>query len=170
MSVGQNVGLKLNIQKAKVMTSSPIISWQIDGGKWKQWQTLFSWARKSLQMATAATTLKRCLLLGRKAMTKQDSILKSTDITLLTKIHIFQATLFPAVMYRCESWTIKMWELDQLSAKELKLLNCGAGEDSWESLGQKGDPNSQSKRKPTLNIHWRDWRWSWSSKTWATWC
>ena len=114
--------------------------------------------------------IKRRLLLGRKAMTKQDSILKSTDITLLTKIHIFQATLFPAVMYRCESWTIKMWELDQLSAKELKLLNCGAGEDSWESLGQKGDPNSQSKRKPTLNIHWRDWRWSWSSKTWATWC
>ena len=149
------------------MTSSPIISWQIDGETVSDFIFLGS---KIAADGDCSHEIKRRLLLGRKAMTKQDSILKSTDITLLTKIHIVQATLFPAVMYRCESWTIKMWELDQLSAKELKLLNCGAGEDSWESLGQKGDPNSQSKRKPTLNIHWRDWRWSWSSKTWATWC
>ena len=68
--------------------------------------------------------IKRCLLLGRKAMTKLDNILKSRDITLPTKVYLFKAMVFPVVMYGCESWTIK------LSAKELMLLNCGVGEDS----------------------------------------
>ena len=75
------------------------------GRKWKQWWTLFSWAPKSLQMVTAATKL-RCLLLGRKALTNLDSILKSRDITFLTK-HIVKAMVFPVIMYGCESWTIK---------------------------------------------------------------
>ena len=89
---------------------------------------LFSWAPKSLQTMTAAMKLKRCLLLGRKAMTNLDSILKSKDITLLTKVHLVKAMVFPVVMYGYESWTIR-----KLSAKELMLLNCG-----WISLQGKG--------------------------------
>ena len=82
--------------------------------------------------------LKRQLLLGRKAMTNLDSILKSRDITLLTKVPVVKAMVFPVVMYGCESWTIK------LSTKELMLLNCGVGEDSSESLELQGDPTSPS--------------------------
>ena len=73
--------------------------------------------------------------------------------------------VFPVVMYGCESWTIK-----KLNAEELMLLNCGVGEDSWESLGLQGDQTSQSYRKSVLNIHWKDWCWIWSSNTLATWC
>ena len=94
------------------------------GKQWKQWLTLFSWVPKSLQMVTAAMKLKRRLLLERKAMTILDSVLKSRDITLLTKVRLVKTMVFPAVMYGCESWTIK------LSTKELMLLNCGVGEDS----------------------------------------
>ena len=83
--------------------------------------------------------IKRCLLLGRRAVTNLDSILKSRDITLLTEVRLVKAMVFPVVMYGCESWIIK-----KLSANELMLLNCGAGEDSWESLGQQGDQTSQS--------------------------
>ena len=134
----EKVGLKLNIQKMKIMASGPIISWQIDGEKWKQWQTLFSWAPTSLQTMTAAMKL-RCLLLGRKAMTNLNSILKSREITLLTKDCIVKSIVFPVVMYDCESWTIK-----KARAKQLMLLNCGVGEDSWESLELQGDPTSPS--------------------------
>ena len=99
------------------MATCPIISWQIDG-KWKQWQTLFSWAPKSLQMVTAAMKL-RCLLLGRKSMTNLDSILKSRDITLQTKVRLIKAMVFPVVMYGCESWTVKMAECWRIDAFEL---------------------------------------------------
>ena len=105
----KKVGLKLNIQKTKIMASGPITSWQIDGEQWKQRQTLFLGAPKSLQMVIAAMKLRR-LLLGRKAMTKLDSILKSRDITLPTKVHLVKAMVFPVVMYGCESWTIKKTE------------------------------------------------------------
>jgi len=88
-------------------------------------------------MVTAVMKLKD-LLLGRKAMTNLDSILKNRDITLPIKVHLVKAMVFPLVMYGCESWTIK------LSAEELMLLNCGVGEDSLESLGQQGDPTSPS--------------------------
>ena len=83
--------------------------------------------------------IKRCLLLGRNAMTNLDSILKSKDITLPTKVRVVQAVVFPVVMYGCESWSVR-----KLSAEELMLLNCGVGEDSWESLGLQGDPTSPS--------------------------
>ena len=83
--------------------------------------------------------IKRCLLLGRKAMTNPDSILKSRDITLLIKGCLVKAIFFPVVMYGCESWSIK-----KLSAEELMLLNCGVGKDCWESLGQQEDQTSQS--------------------------
>ena len=80
--------------------------------------------------------IKRHLLLGRKVMTNPDSILKSTDITLPTKVRLVKAMVFPVFMYGCESWTVK------LSTEELMLLNCGVGEDSFESLGLQGDPTS----------------------------
>ena len=83
--------------------------------------------------------IKRCLLVGRKVMTNLDSILKSRDITLPTKVHLVQAMVFPVVMYGCESWTIR-----KQSTEELLLLNCGVGENSWESLGQQGNQTSQS--------------------------
>ena len=100
--------------------------------------------------------IKRRLLLGRKAMMNLDNMLKSGDITLLTSFHIVKAIVFPVVMYGCESWTIKKAE-----HWRMMLLNCGVGEDSWESLGLQRDPTSPSSRKSVLNIHWKDWCWSW---------
>ena len=88
--------------------------------QWKQWLTLFSWAPTSLQLVTAAMKLKdACLLLGRKAMTNLDSMLKSRDITLPTKVHLVKAMVFPVVMYGCESWTIKKAEHRRTDAFEL---------------------------------------------------
>ena len=94
------------------------------GKQWKQCQTLFFWAPKSLQMVIAAMQLKDAYSL-EEVVTDLDSILKSRDITLPTKVRLFKAMVFPVVMYGCDSWTIK-----KLSAKELMSLNCGAGEDS----------------------------------------
>ena len=105
----EKVGLKLNIQKTKIMASGPITSWEIDGKQWKQCQTLLLGAPKSRQMVIAAMKL-RCLLLGRKVMTNLDSILKSRDITLPTKVCLVKAMVFSVVMYGCESWTIKKAE------------------------------------------------------------
>ena len=116
--------------------------------KWKQWQTLFSWAPKSLRMVIAAMKFKDTCSLEEKL----DNILKSRDITLPTKVLIVKAMVFPVVMYGCESWTIKKAEHWRIDA-----LNCGAGEDSWESLVLQGDPTCQSSRKSVLNIHWKDW-------------
>ena len=90
-------------------------------------------------MVTAAMKLKKCLLLGRKAMTNLDSILKSRDITLPTKVRIVKAMVFPVVMYGCESWTVKKAE-----HRKLMVLNCDVGEDSSESPGLQGDPTSPS--------------------------
>ena len=103
----EKFGLKLNIQKTMIMASGPITSWQIDG------ETVADFilgAPKSLQMVTAAMKFKRCLLLRRKAMTNLDSILKSRDITLPTKVRLVKAMVFPVVMYVCESWIIKKAE------------------------------------------------------------
>ena len=97
-------------------------------------------------------------------LTILDSILKSRDITLPTKVRLVKGMVFPVFMYGCESWTIK------LSAEELMLLNCGIGEDSWESLRLQGDQTSQSYRKSVLNIHCKVWCWSWNSNTLATCC
>ena len=139
----ENVGLKLNVKKMNFLASGSITLWQIDGGKqWKQWQTLFSWAPKSLQMLTTAIKLKDTCSLEEKTlapMTNLDSILKSRDITLPTKVCLLKAIVFPVVMYGCESWTIMKADHQRIDA-----LNCGVGEDSWESLGQQGDPTSPS--------------------------
>ena len=106
----EKAGLKLNIQKMKIMAFGPITPWQIEVGNNGNSKTLFSWATKSLQMVTAAIEIRRHLLLGRKAIINLDSILKSRDITLLTKGHVVKAMVFPVVMYGCESWTIKKAE------------------------------------------------------------
>ena len=120
----EKVGLKLNIQKTVIMASGPITLWQIDGEIVETVRDFILGAPKSLQMVTAAMKLSH-LLLGRKAMTNLDSILKSRDITLPTKIRLVKAMAFPVVMYGYESWTIR-----KLSTEELMLLNCGVGEDS----------------------------------------
>ena len=101
------------------MASGPITSCEIDGKQWKQCQTLFFWAPKSLQIVTCSHEIKRCLLLGRKVMTNLDSILKSRDITLPTKVHLVKAMVFPVVMYGCESWTVKKAECQRIDAFEL---------------------------------------------------
>ena len=118
----EKVGLKLNIQKTKIMASGPITSWQIDGETVSDFICLDS---KINADGDYSHEIKRCLLLRRKAMTNLDSILKSKDITLPTKVHLVKAIVFPIVMYGCESWTIKKTECE-----ELMLLNCGVGEDS----------------------------------------
>ena len=101
----EKVGLKLNIQKTKIMTSSLATSWQIVGKQWKQWLTI-SLGSKITADGDCSHKIKRCLLLGRKVMTNLDSILKSRDITLPTKIHLVKAMVFSVVIYGCESWTI----------------------------------------------------------------
>ena len=98
----EKVGLKHNIQKTKIMVSGPVTSWQIDWETVEQCQTLFWGAPKSLQMVTAAMKLKGRLLLGKKFMTNLDSIFKSRDITLPTKVHLVKAMVFPVVIYGCE--------------------------------------------------------------------
>ena len=133
----EKIGLKLNIQKTKIMASGPITSWQIDG-ETVETVTDFIWGGSKITAdGDCSHEIKRCLLLGRKAMTNLESILKSRDITLPTKVRLVKATVFPAVMYGCESWTIK-----KPKSEELMLLNCGVGEDSSESLRLLGNQNS----------------------------
>ena len=101
----EKVGLKLNIQKTKIMASGPITSWQIDGETTETVTDFIFRGSKTSVDGDCSHEIKRCLLLGRKAMTNLDSILKNTDITLLTKVCLVKAMVFPVVMYGCESWT-----------------------------------------------------------------
>ena len=103
----EKAGLKLNIQKIKIMASGPIISWRIDEKTMKTVTDFVFLGSKITADGDCSHAIKRCLLLGRKAMTNLDCILKSRDITLLTKFHLVKAMAFPIVMYRCESWTLK---------------------------------------------------------------
>ena len=104
----EKAGLKLNIQKTKIMASGPITSWEIDGETVSK--LLLLGAPKSLQMVIAAMKLKDAYSLERKVLTNLDSILKSRDITLSTKVHLVKAMVFPLVMYGCENWTVKKAE------------------------------------------------------------
>ena len=106
----EKIGLKLNIQKMKIMASSPITSWQIDGETIETVRDFIFLGSKITADGDCTHGIKRCLLLGRKAMTNPDSILKSRDITLLTEVHIVKVMVFPVVIYGCESWTIKKAE------------------------------------------------------------
>ena len=139
----RKAGLKLNIQKTKILASSPITSWQLKGKKWKECQILFWGALKPLWMVTAAMKLKySCFFTAnfekcRKTFRNLDSILKSRDITLPTKdhivkgVHIFKLLVFPVIMYRCESWTIKKAERWRIDPFELWCWRR-----FWECLGQ----------------------------------
>ena len=115
----EKVGLKLNIQKTKIMASCPITSWQIDGETMETVRDFTFWGSKITADGDCSHVIKRLLLLGRKAMTNLHSILKYRDITLPTKVCLVKAMVFPAVMYGCESWTIKKAESQRIDAFEL---------------------------------------------------
>ena len=131
----EKAGLKLNIQKTKIMASGPITSWQIDGETMETVTDSIFLGSKITADGNCSHEIKRHLLLRRKVMTNLDSILKSRDITLPTKVCLVKALVFSVVMYGCESWTIK-----EAERRRLMLLNCGAA----EFLGQQGDPTSPS--------------------------
>ena len=115
----EKVGLKLNIKKTKIMSSGPITSWQIDGKSMEAVRDFIFLSSKITADGDCRHEIKRQLLLGRKAMTNLDSILKSRDITLSTKVHLVKTVVFPVVMYGCESWTIKKAECRRIDAFEL---------------------------------------------------
>ena len=114
----EKVGLKLNIQETKIMASGPITSWEIDGKQWKLSDFIF-WGSKITVDGDCSHEIKRHLLFGRKVMTNLDSIFKSRDITLPTKVRLVKAMVFPTVMYECESWTLKKTECQRIDAFEL---------------------------------------------------
>ena len=120
------------------------------GKQWKQCQTLFWGGPKITADGDCSHEIKRRLLLGRKVMTNLDSIFKSRDITLPTKVHLVKTMVFPVVMYGCESWTIKKAEHQRINARR-----------SNQSILKEISPGC---------VHWRDWCWSWTSNTLATWC
>ena len=113
------VGLKLSIQKMKMMASGPITSWEIDGETVKTVSEFTFWGSKITVDGDCSHEIKRCLLLGRKVMTNLDSILKSRDITLPTNVCLVKAMVFPVVMYGCESWTVKKAEHRRTDALEM---------------------------------------------------
>ena len=130
------------------------------GKQWKQWQILFLGGSKITADGDCSHKTKRHLLLGRKVMTHLNRLLKSKDITLPTKVHLVKATIFPVVMYGCESWTIKKAEHWRTNAFELCC---------WRRLSRVPWAAQRSNLKSVLNIHWKDWSWNWNSSTLATW-
>ena len=135
----EKVGLKLNIEKTKIMASGPISSWQIDGKTVETVADFIFLGSKITADGDCSHEIKRRLLLGRKVMTNLDSIFKSRDMTLPTKVHLVKAMVFPVVMYGCESWTIKKAERQRTDAFKLWC---------WRRLlrvpGLQGDPTSPS--------------------------
>ena len=115
----EKAGLKLNIQNTKMMASGPITSWQIDGETVETVSDLVFWSSKITTDCDCSHEINRCLLLGRKVMTNLDSMLKSRDITLPTKVRLVKAMVFPVAMYGCESWTMKKAECQRIDAFEL---------------------------------------------------
>ena len=153
-------GLKFSIQKTKMMASGPITSWQIVGEKV---ETVIDFIFLGSKITDCSHKINRRLLLGRKAMTNLDSILKSRDIALLTKVHIIRATVFLVVVYGCERWTIKKaehWRIDAF------LMWC------WRRLSRvhwtAWRLNQLILKEISPEYHWKDWCWSWNSNTLAT--
>ena len=143
----EKVGLKLNIQKTKIMTSSPIISWEIDGETVETASDFIFLGSKVTADGDCSHEIKRRLLIGRKVVTSLDSIFKSRDITLPTKVRLVKAMVFPVVMYGCESWTVKKAEhrrIDSVLEKTLESpLDCreiqpvhSEGDQPWEFFGR----------------------------------
>ena len=148
------------------MASSPITSWEIDGETVETVADFIFWGSKITADGDCSHEIKRRLLLGRKVMTNLDSILKSRDITLPTKVHLVKAMVLPVVMYGCESWTVKKAECRRIDAFELwcwrRLLRvCWTARRSNQSI---------LKERLVLGVHWKDWCWSWNSNPLATWC
>ena len=147
----EKAGLKLNIQKTKMMASGLITSWKIYGETVETVSDFIFLGSKITADGDCSHEIKRRLLLGRKVMTNLDSILKSRDITLPTKVHLVKAIVFPVVMYGCESWTIKKAEHQRMDAFELwcwrRLLRV-----PWTARRS----NQSILRKSVLNIHWKD--------------
>ena len=150
------------------MESSPITSWQIDGKTGETVETVADFILGGSQVTAdgdCSHEIKRCLLLGRQVMTNLDSIVKSRDITLPTKVHPVKAMVCPVVMYGCESWTIKKAECRRIDVFELwcwrRLLTV-----PWTARRS----NQSILKRLVLGVHWKDWYWSWNSNTLATWC
>ena len=157
----EKVGLKLNIQKMKIMASSPIISWEIDGETVETVSEFIIWGSKITADGECSHEIKKCLLLGRKVMTNLDSIFKSRDITSPTKVHLVKAMVFPAVMYGCESWTMKKAERQKnwcvwtvvlektlespLDCKEIQPVY-SEGDQPWDFFGR----NDTEAKTPVL--------------------
>ena len=144
--------LKLNIQKPKIMASNPITSWQIDGETVESVSDFIFLGSKITADGDCSHEIKRCLLLGRKVMANLDSIFKSRDITLPTKVRLVKAMVFPVVMYGCESWTVKKAKCGRIDAFELwcwrRLLR---------SLGLQEDPTSPFWGRSALGFLWKEW-------------
>ena len=146
----EKVGLKLNIQKTKIMASGPITSWQIDGETVETMSDFIFFGFKITADSDCSHGIKRRILLGRKVMTNLDSIFKSKDITLPTKVHLVKAMVFPVVMYGCESWTVKKAERRRIDGFELwcwktleSPLDCkeiqpvhSEGDQPWDFFGR----------------------------------
>ena len=161
----EKVGLKLNIQKMKIMASGPITSWQIDGETVETMADFILGGSKITADGDCSHEIKRRFLFGRKVMNNLDCILKSRDITLTTKDRLVKAMVFPVVTYTYESWTIKKAECWRIDAFELwywrRLLRV-----PWTARRS----NQSILKEINPNIHWMNWCWSWSSNTLATWC
>ena len=147
----EKTDLKVNIQKMEIMASGPITSWQIDGETMETMTDFIFWGSKISADGDCSHEIKRHLLRGIKAMTNLDSILKSRNITLPTKVHLVKAMVFPVVMYGCERWAVKKAEHQRIDAFELccwrRLLRVPWT--AWRS-------NQPIPRKSVLNIHWKD--------------
>ena len=150
----------------KIMASSPITSWQIDGETMETMKDFIFLVSKITADGGCSHEIKRCLLLGWKAMTKLDSILKSRHITSATNVHLVKAVVFTLVLYRCESWTIKKAECQKIDACERWC---------WRWLlrvpwtARRSNQSILKEISPEY-IHWKDWCWSWSSSSLAAWC
>ena len=147
------------------MASGPITSWQIDGETMKTVTDFIFLGSQITADGDCSHEIKRCLLLGRKAMTNLDSILESRDITFPTKVHVVKALVFPVVMYGCESWTIKEAECREIDAFELwcwrRLLRV-----SWTARRS----NQSILKEISPEYSQKGWCWGWNSNTLATWC
>ena len=139
----EKVGLKLNIQKTKIIASGLITPWQIDGETTETVTDFIFWGSKITANGDCSHEIKRRLLLGRKAMTNLNSILKSRDITFPTKVHLVKAMVFPAVMYGCECWTVKKDDCQRIDAFELWC---------WRRLLRV----PWTARRSVLGVHWKD--------------
>ena len=160
----ENVGLKLNIQKTKIMAPGPITSWEINGETVETVSDFIFLGYKIIADDDFSHEIKRRLLVGRKVMTNLNSILKSRNIILPTKVHLVKAMVFPVVMYGCESWSVKKAEHRKIDAFELwcwrRLLRV-----PWTARR-----SNRSILRSVLGVHWKDWCWSWNSNILATSC